>query len=142
MRNPGEIRQKYKQSKYRARKNALQAGLKPSPRNCFYNSLFESSSGKKVGLCCYRQMEEDLSWPMVLCDREMPEGKEQARSCEHFRPLQTKKEIRFRFDFLVGEAEKTGDLGPLAYHYPVLAALLWVLGAPLVAENDKESGEC
>jgi len=123
MRREGEVKQKLKQVRFRVLKKFLDSHLKSRPRNCIYNVEMDSVSGKRVGVCKWREYSCEESWKIILCDEEMPEGRKQARTCVRFCPKKDKKELKGEFrEFLATEG-----LGKISFLYPDLAALMWVL---------------
>lgn len=124
MKTQGQIRQQYKQVRYRARKKFLETVFKKQPHKCRYASRPSEQESFRVGLCLYGSMAEAPDWDVSLCDQE------QAQRCEHFTPRMSSDEAKRRFDEFLSLAEEEGDpkaLGAVAFHYPDVAALLWVL---------------
>jgi hypothetical protein len=77
-------------------------------------------------------MADDSEWDVTLCDQA------QAKECEKFTPCATADELKERFNTFVGYAE-AGDavaLGAVAFLYPDLAALMWVLEPWKKVETD------
>lgn len=66
-------------------------------------------------------------------------GKERAAQCPYFEFSRTKDQIKQDFEAFVMQA----DLAEIAYQYPDMAALMWVLGEeerPLLGDDDEVSG--
>ena len=123
MKRDGRVRQQYKQVKYRARKKLIEKSLRVEPCNCCFHVPVSPDRGSRVVLCGYAEMAEDPEWDVVLCDLV------QAKECENFVTAATSEEVKRRFDRFLAYAEDSGDaqaMGALAFHYPDLAALLWV----------------
>lgn len=136
MRSPSQVRQQLKQLKFRARKKVLSDNFKVSPCRCRYNKEVKLSERLSVGTCTYR---ED-GWEVVVCDESSASGRKQARNCSKFCPLKTSDDIKEEFEALIRDAENSGDVGPVAYFYPDIAALLWVL-APWEQDSDSLCSE-
>lgn len=122
MREPGAIRHKAKQVRFRHLKQLLEEALAQTPDNCLHNRKFHHpqivvSGGPPVGVCVCPAQDGD-----VLCDKAWG-GTERARVCPLFEPTTTKEEVKQEYrDFLA-----TADLARIANTYPDLAALMWVL---------------
>ena len=139
MRRRGQIYQQYKQLKFRARKSWLREALKQRPCNCQFNQEFEVDyPPQRVGVCMLRT--SDPNWSRHLCSDHSEADREFASTCPGYAPNQDAEEIKDEFSTLIDEAESTGNLGYLAYRYPDLAALLWVL-CPWEDSDDGESEE-
>lgn len=123
MKSEGKIRHKFKQAKFRHFQRRLRGLASRAPGNCKYNETY-TCANKTIGLCRFREIEQENSWSVVVCDGETEEGFEQAQSCPVFSPLQSEQEIKDEID----EILSTKDIAVIAYHFPDLAALLWVLG--------------
>lgn len=129
MRTEKEVIQRFFQARYRHIQKRLRRRPQ-SPSLCRYNRVFRSTSGKQVGCCRYREISGDDDWSVALCDAEMPEGVAQAANCPVFEYRVTKQEAADFVDHILLH----GKTGEIAYHFPDLNALLWVLG-----EEAKES---
>jgi hypothetical protein len=138
MKQRGQVQQQYKQVKYRARKALLEQKLRREPGNCGFFQHAAVKDGTKVGLCGYSAIMSDPTWEVVSCNTE------QAKNCPQFTAEATSEELKARFDRFVSAAE-TGDrhaMGSLAYLYPDLAALLWVM-EPWGSDSEaEEKGFC
>lgn len=139
MKRVSQIYQQYKQVKFRTRKKLVNAMLQVEPCKCAYQSQIPLSTmpDPKVVLCEYAGLEGDPQWETVVCDEDV------ARACPMFLPLDLPSGTKATFDKFLAYAERTGEIGTLAYHYPDLAALLWVLEpwrSSLCAEC--ATGEC
>lgn len=129
MKSKGKIRQKYKQVRYRSRANFLEQHHKRKPCNCIFKkevSFEERENG--VVLCGF----EDENWDVLMCTQQ------QAMTCPKFHPAEDSDDLKDNFNEFLEYAETTGDLGPLAYYYPDLAAMLWVL-SPWEEEEDDDN---
>jgi len=138
MKREGQIRQQYKQVKYRIRKKLLDKNMRVEPSNCCFHAPVSVEKSSGVVLCAYKEMAEDADWDVVVCDVD------QARQCDRFAPEATPDEIKSRFERFLAAAETSGNaqaIGTLAYHYPDLAALLWVL-EPWTSQGETSCEEC
>jgi len=123
MKTGGQIRQQYKQVKYRARKKFVEHSLKQKPSRCCFIARVSVKDDRQVGLCLYSEVSGDENWEQEICDTSV------AKTCPKFCPLTSPEVVKERFARLLSLAE-TGNakaLGALALHYPDVAALLWVL---------------
>jgi len=130
MRTEGQIRHKFKQAKFRHYQRRAKVAFKRVPCNCKFNRSFVSDNGKTVGVCNYATMCEvtqaalGMSWQVVICDDDMPEGKAQAKICPMFQPDQSTQDIKDGIDEILEDQ----PLNIVAEHFPDLVALLWALG--------------
>lgn len=127
MRSEGAIRHKLKQVKFRHLKARLQETLGRRPTNCQFNG---SPPGAQLRVCMYG-CHEPSKWQAVVCD-ERQDGLEQASTCPYFQPVSTKEAVKADFHRELGGM----TLPQIAYHYPDLAALLWVLGEETAGQDD------
>ncbi len=123
MRNRKEILKKLSQVRYRHLKKLTRTGLSRKPCNCVYNvTLGDGTKPKEpaVGVCTYKVLEGRS--PDGICDEKFG-GHARAGSCPVFETNRTAVEIREEFDAFLNDA----GFGEIAYHFPDMAALLWVL---------------
>lgn len=138
MKREGQVRQQYKQVKFRIRKKLLDKSMRVEPSNCCFHAPVSVEKTSGVVLCAYKEMTEAEDWDVVVCDME------QAKRCARFAPEATSDEIKSRFEKFLASAETSGDaqdIGTLAYHYPDLAALIWVL-EPWVLQEETPCEGC
>ena len=129
MKNSGEIRQKVKQVRYRYLKKALDRKLRHQPDNCRFNGVHGGCSYK----CCLHRLEED-GWNGIVCDTEL-DGKDRAEACPVFELQYDKEQIKEGLDSFL----KTAPIQEIAFYFPDLAALLWVLdGETHLRDADEE----
>ena len=117
MKTPGETRQKVKQVRYRHLKKRLEDRLQQVPENCLHNGEYPG--------CIYRACLYGLAengWNGCVCDVRL-DGETRAQNCSTYTPAVSKEDVREAFASFLQEA----PLREIAYHYPDLAALLWVL---------------
>ena len=124
---------KFKQVRFRYLKKRLEAELRQAPGNCRYNVNPPPYGDVAVppALCLYGA-EDPTTWVPRVCDERVDKG-ECARACGTFCPRRTKEEIKE--DFRVKLSRMT--LPEVAFNYPDMAALLWVLDL----ENGMADGE-
>ena len=123
MRSRKEILKKLKQVRFRHLKKLTRTGLSRRPCNCVYNvTLGDGSrpSEPDIGVCTYKVLEG--AKPDGICDEKVG-GIARAGGCPVFEPSRTAEAIREDFDTFLSEA----SFGEIAYHFPDMAALLWVL---------------
>lgn len=141
MKSEGKIRHRLNQVVYRHLSKAIKENFRREPGGCLHNKRVQSVGGKEVGLCRL-QLPDGEKWPVTVCDDDMPESCEMARQCPHWKPKKTKAEVKDEFNTrlqgLLDEAEKD-NMGPLAFHYPDIAALVWVLGMDGPGEDPQTS---
>lgn len=130
MKSESATRHKLKQVRFRHLKKRLAAALKERPENCAHNHSFKHplTNGTLTGMCLCPEQEGDR-----LCDPDWG-GMEKAKSCPLFQPQQTKDEVKDDFNAELIEM----SFAQIAYSYPDLAALMWVLGEEEVSENWEE----
>ena len=134
MKNPGEIRQKVKQVRYRYLKKTLDNKLRKHPENCKFNGKTGELPDCQH-MCCLHRVEED-GWNGIVCDVRL-DGKERAERCPVFEVLSTKEAIKEAFDTFL----KTADLSEIAFYFPDLAALLWVLDGDIALRDADEDSD-
>ena len=123
MRSRKEIQKKLAQVRYRHLKKLTRTGLSRRPCNCVYNvTLGDGGKPKEpaVGVCTYKVLEGRN--PDGICDEKFG-GNARAGGCPVFEANKTADEIKEEFDSFLAEA----SFGEIAYHFPDMAALLWVL---------------
>lgn len=132
MRTEGEVKQKFKQIKFRARKESIEEGVKRVPCNCKHNQIKQFDE-KSVGTCLYSRIDHE--WDVLICDGDTDDGVSQARKCPNFSLTREAASIKLEFDEMVRDAYS--DIGIMAYYYPDMAALFWVINENLpVSEPD------
>lgn len=123
MRSRKEIKRKVKQVRFRHLKKLTRTGMSRRPCNCVYNVTIGDGTKPKepaIGVCTYKVLEGQS--PDGICDEKFG-GTARAASCPVFEANRTAQEIRDEFD----EFLRTATFGEIAYHFPDMAALLWVL---------------
>jgi len=123
MRSRKEISKKLAQVRYRHLKKLKRTGLSRRPCNCVYNVTI--GDGNKpdqpsIGVCTYKVLEGQS--PDGACDENFG-GLARAQNCPVFEVNQTSDMIKEDFDNFLANA----SFGEIAYHFPDMAALLWVL---------------
>ena len=137
MRNQKEIQKKLSQVRFRHLKKMVRTGLSRRPCNCVHNTTLGPGnipSEPDVGVCSYK-IAKGQEYDGV-CDEKFG-GRARAASCPVFEPHRDAVSIREEFDTFLNEA----DFGEIAYHFPDMAALLWVLSALPDEETDDPDGE-
>lgn len=119
MRSPGAIRHKLNQVRYRYLKKRIDADLRPAPGNCTFNAPM----GEDGHALCLFGAGDPQTWKPSFCDERL-DGGVRAKSCSMFCARRTKEQVKDEF-----EAEfNTFTIADVAYRYPDMAALIWVLG--------------
>lgn len=120
MRDEKHVRKKLLELKQKHLRRKLHKHLQPLPENCKHNQTHvgtnkEEDGQEEVGLCMlgHENIEE---WPGNIC-----EAPEKAEKCPFFNPKRSKEELIEEFK------EEMKDPEVLAYEYPDIAALQWVL---------------
>lgn len=159
MKSAGSIRHKISQIRYRHLKKRLETELRQVPGNCAYNAVIPQPSiptglrhnGTPIGaplptgadspvgygLCMFGA--GDLSkWTPTFCDEQV-DGGVRAKKCKDFCPRRSKEQVKEAFAQELQEM----TLAEVAYHYPDLAALIWVLDEsdlpPLEAPDEEDA---
>lgn len=140
MRSRKEITKKLAQVRFRHLKKLKRTGLSRRPCNCVYNvTIGEGNTPKRpnVGVCTYKVLEGQE--PDGACDENFG-GLARAQNCPVFESTQTPEMIKEDFDTFLENA----TFGEIAYHFPDMAALLWVLKetpeqATRVPEGEEDS---
>lgn len=123
MRSRKEIQKKLAQVRFRHLKKLKRTGLSRRPCNCVYNVVIgegNKPNQPSVGVCTYKVLEGQD--PDGVCDENFG-GRARAQNCPVFEANQTAEMIKEDFD----EFLRTVTFGEIAYHFPDMAALLWVL---------------
>lgn len=120
MQTEGAIRHKLKQVRFRYLKRRLETGLAASPGNCAHNVGFSTPGHEDIRVCGHGMGQP--GWQGSICDERFG-GCARAETCSLFQSRQSKDEIKDAF-----YAELSGmSLPEIAYNFPDMAALLWVL---------------
>ena len=118
MKTEGAIRQKLKQVRFRYLKGLIEDALARRPNNCFHNGPLEGADSVRV---CFDQVDVP-GRKIVICDDRIG-GCDRTASCAQFRPKNDKTLIKSTF---YAELEEM-SFPEIAFNYPDMAALLWVL---------------
>lgn len=143
VKSAGSIRHKISQIRYRHLKKRLEAELRPVPGNCAYNAVIpqpvlptgqthngvpvgipvSTGGGSPVGLgICMFGAGDLTKWKPTFCDEQV-DGGLRAKKCSDFCPRRSKEQVKEAFAQELQEM----SLAEVAYNYPDLAALIWVL---------------
>ena len=121
MKTEGAIRHKLKQVRFRYLKQRIEGALERRPDNCVHNGSLEGVVASDTVRVCFAQVDIP-GRKVVLCDERFG-GCARADSCALFAARQSKADVKAEF-----YAEIEGMSFPeIAYNYPDMAALLWVL---------------
>lgn len=121
MKTEGAIRQKLKQVRFRYLKQRIEAALDRRPENCTHNGSLEGVVASDTVRVCFAQVDVQ-GRKIVLCDERFG-GCARSESCSLFTSRQSKADVKAEF-----YAELEGMSFPeIAYNYPDMAALLWVI---------------
>jgi hypothetical protein len=126
MKNIGAIKHKLQQIRFRYLKKVLDAGLRQHPDNCLF---YIEQNG--IGLCSSIDVTQSGTRP-VICNPDVCAG------CSNFSNIHSKESLKQGFKETLEEM----SFPELAYHYPDMAALQWVLedeAPPVLLEEDRES---
>jgi len=135
MKGAGAIRQKLKQVRWRHLKARIEERLRQAPGNCRYNGTVEHVNGDDPVHICMYGASDPATWRAVVCDSRHG-GDALAEKCPLFVHCKSKDEIKAEF-----RAELASmTLPQIAFHYPDLAALTWVLDGDPVDDDDDEVG--
>jgi len=117
MKSESQIRHKLKQVLYRHLQKKIRGLFRPS--GCIYNvsGMFQEQT---VGMCNYGNRGKHI----IVCDSRVEGCNQQAVDCSWFKPAQSKEDVKASFKELAGDLSKRGQL---AFEYPDVAALMWVL---------------
>jgi hypothetical protein len=117
----GAIRHKLKQVRFRYLKQCIEAALERRPENCAHNGATEGMVASDTVRVCFAQIDVP-GRKVVLCDERFG-GCARAEACPSFTPRHVKADLKEGF-----YAELEGLSFPeIAYNYPDMAALLWVI---------------
>lgn len=141
MKTPGAIKHKLNQVRFRHLKKRLEAELRQAPENCCFNVEVPPPSvptGEKLDgmdLCfpvpepnpvglrmCLYGAGDPMTWKPSFCD-ERVDGGARARQCTLFHSRKSKEELKVEFT----QTLERMTLPEVAFHYPDMAALIWVL---------------
>jgi len=141
VKSAGTIRHKINQIRYRHLKKRLEAELRQAPSNCQFNVVIPPPllpTGLKVNgveggipaveqtpvgfAVCMHGAGDVTSWKPSFCDDQV-DGGARARKCTLFCSRKTKEQVKADFAGELGGM----SLAEVAYSYPDLAALIWVL---------------
>lgn len=127
MKSEGSVRHKLKQVRFRYMKKELEQTLSVCSRNCMWNRTV-SVGTTSVGMCGHQ------AYANTLCDDNASEGAI-PNQCPEYKPRFSKSEVK---DAFYGQLQNS-TLPEIAYRYPDMAALLWVLSEDdEVPEHDPE----
>ena len=119
MKTEGAIRNKIKQIRFRYLKQVMAESLERKPENCKHNDLCHSLSDNKTFRVCGLPPSGQTQ---LICDARY-NGGNRAPNCTSFTPLKSKEDIKAEFT----ENLNNMSFPEIAYNYPDMAALLWVL---------------
>ena len=134
MKSEGAIRHKIKQVRFRYLKRSIEDGLDRRPHNCRHNAMLDGAGEAAVRLCL---AQVDTQAPTVTVCDERHGGCDRAAACPLFAPTHTKDDLKSNF-YRDLEAMSFPEI---AYNYPDMAALLWVLadeGVPVPPPDPHE----
>lgn len=135
MKSAGAIKHKLNQVRFRYLKKRIEAELRQVPENCRYNSVLpRPGAGQTVPpAVCLHGASSPETWTASYCDRQV-DGGMRARECSAFCAKRTKDEIKEEFR---QELERLA-IHEVAFHYPDMAALIWVLDADDVSIPEED----
>ena len=121
MKTEGAVRHKLKQVRFRYLKQCIEAALERRPENCTHNGATEGVVASDTVRVCFAQIDVP-GRKVVLCDERFG-GCARAEACPSFTSRHDKANVKEEF-----YAELEGLSFPeIAYNYPDMAALLWVI---------------
>jgi len=117
MKGEGKVRHKLKQVLFRHLQKRIRALYRPS--GCIHNKpgVFHEQA---LGMCQYSNRGKH----QIVCDADVEDCIQHAAKCSWFKPVQSKEEVKAAFKELASDPNKRGQL---AFEYPDVAALMWVL---------------
>lgn len=118
MKSEGAIRHKLKQVRFRYLKRRIEGSLDRRPENCTHNGVMDGSDAIRA---CFLQVDV-TGRRGVVCDERFG-GCARAGSCPHFALRHDKNSVKSEF-YTDLDAMSFPEI---AYNYPDMAALLWVL---------------
>jgi len=134
MKKVGAVKHKLNQVRFRHLKKRLENELRRCPGNCHFNAAVKDPrSPDPVGVCMYG-VGASSQWQMKPCDDRFG-GEAQAAICPWFQPKKSKDQIKIDFQ---NELD-TLSLAEIAFQYPDMAALIWVLDVddvPAMTDED------
>jgi len=134
VKSEGAIRHKIKQVRFRYLKRSIEEGLDRRPHNCRHNAIMDGAGDAAVRLCLAQVDAQART--ITVCDERFG-GCERAAACPLFTPTHTKEGLKANF-YRDLEAMSFPEI---AYNYPDMAALLWVLadeGVPVPPPDPHE----
>jgi hypothetical protein len=131
----GAVKHKLNQVRFRHMKKRIEAELRQAPGNCVYNAAMPAHAVPKSngtngvdvaphrGLSlCLHGAADPVTWKPTFCD-ERVDGGTRAKSCPVFCSRRTKEQVKDEF-----KRDLEGlNIAEVAYRYPDMAALIWVL---------------
>lgn len=136
MKTAGAIKHKLNQVRFRYLKKRLDAELRQAPANCKYNVPVPVEDDLTVGMgMCLYGAGDVSSWKPSFCDERLDDG-ERARACSLFCPRRSKDEVKDDFK----HALEGMSLPEVAFQYPDMAALIWVLDEEDVTSEEPVEG--
>ena len=121
MKTEGAIRHKLKQVRFRYLKQCIEAALERRPENCTHNGATEGVPASDTVRVCFAQIDVP-GRKVVLCDERFG-GCARAEACPSFTSRHDKANVKEEF---YAELEWM-SFPEIAYNYPDMAALLWVI---------------
>lgn len=118
MKSEGTIRHKLKQVRFRYLKRRIEESLDVRPENCAHNGVMDGPDNIRA---CFLQLDVP-GRRGVVCDERFG-GCARAAACPHFTQRNDKSGVKAAF-YADLEAMSFPEI---AYNYPDMAALLWVL---------------
>jgi len=117
LKTEGKIWHKLKQDLFRHLQKKIRAIYRPS--GCIHNT--HGKSRGQINTCNYPNRGKHL----IVCDANVDGCIQVASNCSWFKPVQSKEDVKAVFKELAGDPKCRGQL---AFEYPDVAALMWVLG--------------
>lgn len=127
MQSESAVRQKLKQVRFRYLKAEISEALQPTTNNCKHH-LDVDGLGIGESLCGAGRDQE--GWTPSLCRNS------RAKECPLFCPVRDKDQIKLDMKEMLKQ-----PLPKVAYNYPDMAALLWVLQDTNISDTDTEEEE-
>ena len=124
MKNEGAIKHKLKQVRTRHLHKLLDTSLRKRPHNCIFNEQRVGQDGVEIHICL-----KDLT----ICDAQF-DGVEKAKGCPIFSPIKDKTALKDEFREFVDTASRA----EIAFRYPDMAPLMWVLDNESEESDDVE----
>lgn len=133
MKTEAAIRHKLRQVLFRHLKHQIESNFERLPHTCGFNGSPKFSDLPRI---CLWGAGNPLTWAGKICDADVDDGVQQAKTCPYWTPIRTKEEIKAEFKAVISKNRVA-----VAAQFPDAAALMWVLEEETLAEVFSEIEE-